>query len=108
MDRSKKKDAVTKVIAAMTVGKDVSPLFPGAPPAGWVLVLAGACMCCSSWVLPHACARPVGSTSVLLMQGCALLTLRAARRAVLAPPTPADVINQMQTDDMELKKLVYL
>ena len=24
------------------------------------------------------------------------------------PPGPADVINQMQTDDMELKKLVYL
>ncbi|KAL4433786.1 hypothetical protein ABPG75_000227 [Micractinium tetrahymenae] len=47
LDKSKKKDAVKKVIAAMTVGKDVSPLFP-------------------------------------------------------------DVINQMQTDDMELKKLVYL
>ncbi|KAL4853994.1 Beta-adaptin-like protein C [Chlorella vulgaris] len=47
VDKSKKKDAVKKVIAAMTVGKDVSPLFP-------------------------------------------------------------DVINQMQTDDMELKKLVYL
>ena len=30
MDKSKKKDAVKKVIAAMTVGKDVSPLFPGA------------------------------------------------------------------------------
>lgn len=29
MDRSKKKDAVKKVIAAMTVGKDVSSLFPG-------------------------------------------------------------------------------
>ncbi|PSC67715.1 beta-adaptin C [Micractinium conductrix] len=47
VDKSKKKDAVKKVIAAMTVGKDVSSLFP-------------------------------------------------------------DVINQMQTDDMELKKLVYL
>jgi AP-1 complex subunit beta-1 len=30
VDKSKKKDAVKKVIAAMTVGKDVSPLFPGA------------------------------------------------------------------------------
>ena len=29
VDKSKKKDAVKKVIAAMTVGKDVSPLFPG-------------------------------------------------------------------------------
>lgn len=28
MDKSKKKDAVKKVIAAMTVGKDVSVLFP--------------------------------------------------------------------------------
>lgn len=47
MDRSKKKEAVKKVIAAMTVGKDVSMLFP-------------------------------------------------------------DVVNCMQTDDLELKKLVYL
>eukprot|EP00887_Chlorella_sp_A99_P005532 scaffold1.g5532.t1 len=47
LDRGKKKDAVKKVIAAMTVGKDVSSLFP-------------------------------------------------------------DVVNCMQTDDMELKKLVYL
>ena len=29
VDKYKKKDAVKKVIAAMTVGKDVSPLFPG-------------------------------------------------------------------------------
>ena len=29
MDKSRKKDAVKKVIAAMTVGKDVSPIFPG-------------------------------------------------------------------------------
>ena len=28
LDKSKKKDAVKKVIAAMTVGKDVSMLFP--------------------------------------------------------------------------------
>ena len=47
MDKSKKKDAVKKVIAAMTVGKDVSMLFP-------------------------------------------------------------HVVNCMQTDDLELKKLVYL
>jgi Adaptin N terminal region len=47
LDRSKRKDAVKKVIAAMTVGKDVSMLFP-------------------------------------------------------------DVVNCMQTDDLELKKLVYL
>ncbi|KAG2491509.1 hypothetical protein HYH03_010086 [Edaphochlamys debaryana] len=47
LDRPKKKDAVKKVIAAMTVGKDVSMLFP-------------------------------------------------------------DVVNCMQTDDLELKKLVYL
>ena len=47
LDRSKKKEAVKKVIAAMTVGKDVSMLFP-------------------------------------------------------------DVVNCMQTDDLELKKLVYL
>lgn len=47
MDRSKRKDSVKKVIAAMTVGKDVSMLFP-------------------------------------------------------------DVVNCMQTDDLELKKLVYL
>ncbi|KAL4516056.1 hypothetical protein Ndes2526B_g00766 [Nannochloris sp. 'desiccata'] len=47
VDRGKKKDAVKKVIAAMTVGKDVSSLFP-------------------------------------------------------------DVVNCMQTEDMELKKLVYL
>ena len=47
MDKSRKKDAVKKVIAAMTVGKDVSPIFP-------------------------------------------------------------DVVNCMQTDDLELKKLVYL
>lgn len=47
LDKSKKKDAVKKVIAAMTVGKDVSPIFP-------------------------------------------------------------DVVNCMQTDDLELKKLVYL
>ncbi|QDZ20462.1 beta-4-adaptin [Chloropicon primus] len=46
-DKSKKKDVVKKVIAAMTVGHDVAPLFP-------------------------------------------------------------DVVNCMQTDDMELKKLVYL
>lgn len=46
-ERSKKKEAVKKVIAAMTVGKDVSMLFP-------------------------------------------------------------DVVNCMQTDDLELKKLVYL
>ncbi|KAK9812096.1 hypothetical protein WJX73_006205 [Symbiochloris irregularis] len=47
VDRSKRKDSVKKVIAAMTVGKDVSMLFP-------------------------------------------------------------DVVNCMQTDDLELKKLVYL
>lgn len=47
LDKSKKKDAVKKVIAAMTVGKDVSMLFP-------------------------------------------------------------HVVNCMQTDDLELKKLVYL
>lgn len=47
MDRPKKKEAVKKVIAAMTVGKDVSMLFP-------------------------------------------------------------DVVNCMQTEDLELKKLVYL
>lgn len=47
MDRPKKKEAVKKVIAAMTVGKDVSMLFPA-------------------------------------------------------------VVNCMQTDDLELKKLVYL
>lgn len=47
IDRSKRKDSVKKVIAAMTVGKDVSMLFP-------------------------------------------------------------DVVNCMQTDDLELKKLVYL
>eukprot|EP00798_Chlamydomonas_sp_ICE-L_P007115 gene7115-219_t len=47
LDRPKKKEAVKKVIAAMTVGKDVSMLFP-------------------------------------------------------------DVVNCMQTDDLELKKLVYL
>ncbi|KAI8110917.1 hypothetical protein M9434_004491 [Picochlorum sp. BPE23] len=47
LDKSKRKDAVKKVIAAMTVGKDVSSLFP-------------------------------------------------------------DVVNCMQTEDMELKKLVYL
>ncbi|CAK0783703.1 hypothetical protein CVIRNUC_006902 [Coccomyxa viridis] len=47
VDKSRKKDAVKKVIAAMTVGKDVSPIFP-------------------------------------------------------------DVVNCMQTDDLELKKLVYL
>ena len=47
LDRGKRKDAVKKVIAAMTVGKDVSMLFP-------------------------------------------------------------DVVNCMQTDDLELKKLVYL
>ena len=34
LDKSKKKDAVKKVIAAMTVGKDVSPLFPGAVRCG--------------------------------------------------------------------------
>lgn len=38
LDKSKKKDAVKKVIAAMTVGKDVSPLFPG----GCCLALLGA------------------------------------------------------------------
>ncbi len=47
MDRPKKKEAVKRVIAAMTVGKDVSMLFPA-------------------------------------------------------------VVNCMQTEDMELKKLVYL
>lgn len=47
LDRPKKKEAVKKVIAAMTVGKDVSMLFP-------------------------------------------------------------DVVNCMQTEDLELKKLVYL
>jgi len=47
LDRGKRKDAVKKVIAAMTVGKDVSMLFP-------------------------------------------------------------DVVNCMQTEDLELKKLVYL
>ena len=47
LDRYKKKEAVKKVIAAMTVGKDVSMLFPA-------------------------------------------------------------VVNNMQTDDLELKKLVYL
>ncbi len=47
MDRGKRKAAVKKVIAAMTVGKDVSMLFP-------------------------------------------------------------DVVNCMQTEDLELKKLVYL
>lgn len=47
LDRPKKKEAVKKVIAAMTVGKDVSTLFP-------------------------------------------------------------DVVNCMQTEDLELKKLVYL
>merc|ERR1719163_1494842 len=46
-DKAKQKDAVKKVIAAMTVGKDVSALFP-------------------------------------------------------------DVVNCMQTEDLELKKLVYL
>ena len=47
LDKARRKDAVKKVIAAMTVGKDVSPIFP-------------------------------------------------------------DVVNCMQTDDLELKKLVYL
>ena len=47
LDRAKRKEAVKKVIAAMTVGKDVAMLFP-------------------------------------------------------------DVVNCMQTDDLELKKLVYL
>ena len=47
LDKPRRKDAVKKVIAAMTVGKDVSPIFP-------------------------------------------------------------DVVNCMQTDDLELKKLVYL
>ena len=47
LDKSRRKDAVKKVIAAMTVGKDVSIIFP-------------------------------------------------------------DVVNCMQTDDLELKKLVYL
>lgn len=28
-DKGKRKEAIKKVIAAMTVGKDVSPLFPG-------------------------------------------------------------------------------
>lgn len=43
LDKSKKKDAVKKVIAAMTVGKDVSPLFPGGccrQRAGRALALA--------------------------------------------------------------------
>lgn len=59
MDRSKKKDAVKKVIAAMTVGKDVSALFPG-----------GCCtsLCCTRWVL--VAANP-GSVCV-----CKLLHLR--------------------------------
>lgn len=43
LDRSKKKDAVKRIIASMTVGKDVSSLFPGAP----VVVLA--CLCAAGW-----------------------------------------------------------
>lgn len=31
-DKGKRKEAIKKVIAAMTVGKDVSPLFPGGLP----------------------------------------------------------------------------
>lgn len=34
LDRSKKKEAVKRIIAAMTVGKDVSSLFPGAAARG--------------------------------------------------------------------------
>ena len=61
MDKSKKKDAVKKVIAAMTVGKDVSPLFPGAAcgrSGGWgrcraMWVLAGECVIAHCWTAQH-------------------------------------------------------
>lgn len=158
MDKSKKKDAVKKVIAAMTVGKDVSSLFPGVWASGCkrfggcsgagfaglqldeqgdvegsgrasrmataALALVGAALsipfalprvgAASGWkalrYLPRLPAR-LYWRSFCLQKRCRCwpaLAFWMPWFTLAHPPCPADVINQMQTDDMELKKLVYL
>lgn len=74
LDKSKKKDAVKKVIAAMTVGKDVSMLF----------------------------ADVVNCMQVSCHNSC------FAHSEIILLPNTRHVRLLMQTDDLELKKLVYL
>lgn len=91
----------------MTVGKDVSPLFPGG--------------CCGCWLRycswPPCCTRLLreGSSAPTSADFQPLHSMHHSPCCLPCPPTCptarppcADVINQMQTDDMELKKLVYL
>lgn len=76
--KDRKREAVKKVIASMTVGKDVRYIFR-------VIV----CLDVGYW--KSTCAR----TKIIVILFCFSL---------LFP----DVINCMQTDNLELKKLVYL
>lgn len=76
--KDRKKEAVKKVIASMTVGKDVRYIFH-------VFV----CLDVGYW--KSTCAH----TIIIVLLFCVSL---------LFP----DVVNCMQTDNLELKKLVYL
>lgn len=75
MDKTKKKEACKKVIAAMTVGKDVSMLFPSVV----------------NWYVTDFCKLHVFSLCPENIEHFDLIGLYS-----------------MQTDDLELKKLVYL
>jgi len=145
VDKSKKKDAVKKVIAAMTVGKDVSSLFPGGCGSRWLVTGGGRCCsgCCvysrGGGAATNMSPLASGPFKVVPARPPACLPASAGLWVTFAAPScshrpsslahllcghlhylrhchatyppcclPADVINQMQTDDMELKKLVYL
>ena len=90
----------------MTVGKDVSPLFPGAVRAGRRADGGRA----GGWVemARDGRGRMRAAPTAVVAAGAWQRPPAASRCNHCRPRRPADVINQMQTDDMELKKLVYL
>lgn len=138
LDKSKKKDAVKKVIAAMTVGKDVSVLFPdvvncmqaGIPsfisPCSFPMSCAivgcnGRCSISVSCLRSHECQRHVKnfhsshrfngfSTSGLPRPIWPFLmsSIRANIGSADLPALWCNLTYPLQTDDLELKKLVYL
>ena len=106
MDKSKKKDAVKKVIAAMTVGKDVSVLFPDVVN------------CMQVWSrrpmekdylldthsiseIAHLQSSQGGGQMLEAVNSLSCMNIRQWQQC-------CSLSSMVQTDDLELKKLVYL
>ncbi|KAK2121340.1 hypothetical protein P7K49_002726 [Saguinus oedipus] len=120
--KEKKKEAVKKVIASMTVGKDVRYAGVGLVAAGsWLTGKEGfvytGIMSPDADRLPHG--SPPSKDFLPAAPGSSSaespLEARAAKGAgtcwTAGPSSNAlfpDVVNCMQTDNLELKKLVYL